>query len=309
MFTSIFGWAKLLVVSLFLAVFVAASPTFAQLSFPSATGWVNDFAGILQPETVAELEAQLSTLEKATGVEVVVVIVDSLQGTTLEDYSIRLAEDWQVGKEGQDNGIILLIAPNEQEMRIEVGYGLEPVLPDSKAGRIIRGVITPAFKVEDYDRGVIEGVVAIIGIVQGEEVDLPEDPVPSSGGEEGGGAWVGFVFIIIFLAVADYVVGYLGRTKDWWLGGVGGGVVGLIIGLIVGGVVSAILASIGAGLFGLLLDYILSKNYKVRKKKGLSTSWWSSGGGFSSGGSSGGGSSFGGFGGGGFGGGGASGKW
>lgn len=272
------------------------------LELSEQVGYVNDFAEILSSETRQTLKQRLTQLEKDSSIEIAVVTASSLEETTVEDYAVRLFEDWKIGKKKADNGILFLIAPNEQKVRIEVGYGLEPVLPDAKAGRILDTYVLPKFKEGNYDSGVVGGVDAIIKAVHGEEVGLggasPSEP------EESSGVWILFVIGAIFLS---YLTSFLARSKKWWPGGIVGAILGLILGAYLASLIIKILAIIGLGLLGLLFDYFLSKNYKERKEKGLPTSWWGSGGGFSSGGRGGGG--FGGFGGGGSGGGGASRGW
>jgi len=290
-----------------LSLFTQTVPAFAD-AFPEPEGFVSDFAKILSSETKQELEQQLTQLEKDSTIEIAVVTVDSLGGTTIEDYAVRLFEEWRIGKEDEDNGVLLLIYPSDRKLRLDVGYGLEPLLTDSKAGRVIRNIITPEFKNENYDKGVTEGVAAIIKVVHGEEVDLGEE-APSESEEEEGGLWVLFFIGVIFLS---YLSSFLSRSKRWWPGGVIGAILGVILGGFMASFIISVLAAISLGILGLIFDFILSKNYKKRKAGGLPTSWWSSGGGFfgalsSTKGGSGGG--FGGFGGGRSGGGGASGGW
>lgn len=276
------------------------------LDFPEPVGYVNDFAGILGPETEQALEQQLVQLEEDSSIELAVVTIESLEGTTVEDYAVRLFEDWEIGKKNEDNGVLFLIAPSEQKVRIEVGYGLEPVLPDAKAGRLLDNYVVPAFREGNYDKGISEGVAAIIKVVQGEAVDLGADPVTSdSESEEDDGMWVLFFIGVIFLS---YLSSFLARSKRWWPGGIIGAVLGVILGFFLASLVVSVLAAIGLGVLGLIFDFILSKNYKKRKAKGLPTSWLSSGGGFFGGGGSARGG-FGGFGGGSSGGGGASRGW
>lgn len=278
---------------LFLFLLFVVLPALAQ-EFPKPTGFVNDFAQILSSETRRTLDADLVSFERETTVEIAVVTVESLEGTTIEDYAVRLFEDWKIGKKEKDNGVLLLVAPAERRVRIEVGYGLEPVLTDAKAGRIIREKITLEFKKDNFDKGIVDSVEAIKKVVKGEE-GVPfqmETRKP-------------FWILLVFLLLLVYVAGFLARTKDFWAGGIIGVVFGFIAGAVLGSLLILILAAIGLGLWGLFLDYVLSRNYKKRKSLGLSTSWKSSWGGFSSGGSGG----FGGFGGGGSGGGGASGRW
>ncbi len=293
--------------SLFVLVLGSTVSSIHSLEFPTPQGYVNDFAGILSPETKQTLEQELIKLDQESSIEIAIVTVKSLEETTIEDYAVRLFEDWKIGKKGKDNGVLLLIAPEERELRIEVGYGLEPILTDSKAGRIIRNIITPEFKKEDYDVGVVNGLMAIVKVVKAEDVDLGEESSLKAK-SLGGSFWVLFVIGSIFLL---YISAFLARSKRFWPGGVIGGILGAILGVVLfTSLIKAFLTATSLGILGFVFDYILSKNYKERKKKGLPTSWRRSGGGFFGGGksssSSGG---FGGFGGGSSGGGGASGGW
>ena len=264
------------------------------LDFPQPQGYVNDFAEIISSETQETLEQKLTQLDQDSSIEIALVTVKSLEEITIEDYAVRLFEDWQIGKKNRDNGVLLLIAPKERKLRIEVGYGLEPTLTDSKAGRIIRNIITPEFKKEDYNKGVTEGVEAMIKIVHGDEVNLGEESESES---ESGTSFVAIIIVVIFLS---YLASFLARSKSFWLGGVIGGILGIRMSLTM---------AIVLGVLGLIFDFILSKNYKVRKSRGLPTSWCHSGGGFFGGGKNSKSSGFGGFGGGSSGGGGASGSW
>lgn len=274
------------------------------LDFPEPQGYVNDFANILSSETRETLEQNLTQLEEDSSIEIALVIIESLEEITIEDYAVRLFEDWKIGKKNKDNGVLLLIALNERELRIEVGYGLEPTLTDSKAGRIIRDIITPEFKKGDYETGVINGIEAIIKIIHGEEVDLGEEPGSNS---DGGPPFIFFIIIVTFLS---YLSSFLARSKSFWLGGVIGSVLGVGVGLmLLSSLMTGIIMAVVLGILGLIFDFILSKNYKVRKSKGLPTSWRQSGGGFFGAGKSSKSSGFGGFGGGSSGGGGASGSW
>ena len=143
------------------------------------TGRVVDNAEILQPATRASLTNALEAHERATGNQVVVLTLPTLDGESIEGFATRVFESWQLGKKGKDNGVLLIVAPKDRRMRIEVGYGLEGVLPDVAASRIIRDVMTPAFKGGDYDRGIGEGTAAIVAALNG--VAVPA--APASGGQ------------------------------------------------------------------------------------------------------------------------------
>lgn len=139
---------------------------------PPLRGRVNDYAGLMAPERVRALEERLARFEEETGHQVAVLIIPTLEGEDIEGFSIKVAESWKIGKKGFDNGVILLIARNDRKLRIEVGYGLEGVLPDAIASRIIREVIVPYFRANDYAGGIEAGVEAIFKVTQGEP--LPE---------------------------------------------------------------------------------------------------------------------------------------
>ncbi|MDZ4229325.1 MAG: TPM domain-containing protein, partial [Patescibacteria group bacterium] len=122
-------------------------------AFPQPVGYVNDFAEIISPAVEARLEAELESFTASTSNELAVVTLKSLEGDTVDNTAVALFEQWGIGQKGKDNGVLLLIAPNERELRIEVGYGLEPILTDSRTGTIRRDVITPKFKQDDYEGG------------------------------------------------------------------------------------------------------------------------------------------------------------
>jgi uncharacterized protein len=288
-----------LVIVIFLGFFLLTLPVLAQ-EFPQPTGYVNDFAQMLSSNYRQSLEEELVNFEKETTTEIAVVTINSLEGGSIEDYAVRLFEDWQIGKKEKDNGLLILIAKEDREMRIEVGYGLEPLITDGRAGRIIREQMRPDFREEDYDTGVRLAIGQIENYIRSGE--------PPTGVEEVQEKTMASLPLIVFaVIILIYLSSFLARSKRFWPGGVIGGVMGSILGLIIGTLFSFVLLVAGLSLLGLILDYLLSKNYKKLKKAGKSTGFWGSGGGFFSGGGHGGG--FGGFSGGSSGGAGASGSW
>lgn len=288
--------------ALFSFLFLSVSSLLA-LDFPRPIGYVNDFAGIFSSYYSTSLEQDLSSFEKETTIELVVVTIESLQETTIEEYAVRLFEDWRIGKKGEDNGLLLLVAPNERKLKIEVGYGLEPIITDGRAGRIIREEITPEFKKSNYEQGVQKGIARLEDYLLADEPPKEIEKVVEKA--EGN-----FPMVVIAFIILVYLSSFWGRTKRVWPGGVVGIILGFITGLIIGAFTWRIFLALILGLFGFILDLFLSRNYKSLKKAGKPTSFWRSGGGFFSGGSSSsGGGSFGGFGGGSSGGGGASGSW
>ena len=148
-----------------LLLFGLALPASAQ-QFPKLTGRVVDQAGLLSPADVAELDGKLAALEQRSSRQLVVATVPSLGGLEVEDYGYRLGRAWGVGQKEADNGAILLIAPNERKVRVEVGYGLEPILTDAFSNRVVEDVIVPRFKAGDMPGGIKAGTDALIAQLQ-----------------------------------------------------------------------------------------------------------------------------------------------
>ncbi|WP_395650062.1 TPM domain-containing protein [Brevundimonas sp.] len=135
----------------------------ADPTFPALSGRVVDEGRLLSPEAETALSARLASLETDTGAQLVVVTVAGLQGYEIEDYGYRLGRHWGIGAAETDKGVLLIVAPEERKVRIEVGYGLEPVLTDALSSQIIQNDILPAFKVGGFERGINAGVDAIDG--------------------------------------------------------------------------------------------------------------------------------------------------
>ncbi len=149
------------------ALLVSALPATA-LDVPALKNRVNDYAHLLSPATISQLDNALGHFEQQESTQIVVLTVPSLEGDSLDDFSMRVAEKWKIGRKGLDNGAILLIAKQERKLRIEVGYGLEGKLTDLVSGRIIRNIILPRFKQGNFDQGVQDGVAAMMAAVKGE---------------------------------------------------------------------------------------------------------------------------------------------
>lgn len=264
------------------------SPVQAYTSPGQPTGFVNDYAEVLTPEQEEILEAKLNSLSTSDGSELAVVTIKDLGGDTVENYAASLFAEWGIGKKDRDNGLLLLVAIDNREMRIEVGYGLEGTITDAQAYWIIRDVITPAFRNEDYYSGINGAVDKVTEAITGSTV-LPRAEDNSTENSELSDVMAGSVLSAVFLIGL-----FLGRTKSVWLGGL----IGLILGFSLGTYYFSISAGLGIGLFlgivGLIIDMIFSSR---------------GGGGFGGGSFGGGGGGFGGFGGGRSGGGGSSGRW
>lgn len=270
-------------------------------------GFVNDYTGTLKSNEVADLSNKLTQFSKDTSNEISVVIIKSLDGDTIENYAVKLFEDWKIGKDKKDNGVLLLVAIDDKKMRIETGYGLEGALPDATTYQIVTNTLKPAFQNNDYYGGINAGVDKIISATRGE---YTADPVPTSSNS----FKLNFDTIIAIIIGLFYVLmglwRYLAKSKSWWQGGVLGLVIGLVIALIfLRTLVYLIILPVIVALLGLFADFMVSRVLPQPKVDGKNSNniWFLGGGGGSGGGFGGGG--FGGFGGGGSGGGGSSGGW
>jgi uncharacterized protein len=295
----------------FLISFILFPSHVLGVTYPETTGYVNDFADMLSPATEAALDQRVRGYEQETGNEIAVATIRTLEGELLEDYAVRLFEKWKPGKADKDNGVLFLIVKDDRKLRIEVGYGLEPVLTDGEAGSIIRNVVTPKFKESKYDEGVSDGVEAIISGIGSAENGLDQvvgnNPVRNLAGSKIDTLFQQFgEFLFVIPAFGIYLFSFMSRTKDIILGAVIGAIGGGLVGLLFGSTTVLAVLGVGGAIFGLILDWILSSNYQKLSRSGRSTDWFHSYGGFGGSRSSGG---SGGFGGGSSGGGGGSGSW
>lgn len=161
---------------LIFALLLVAAPARAEtLPVPALSGRVVDQAGILNSAEESRLTTKLKDLENRTSIQLVVVTLSSLRGSPIEDWGLTLGRSWGIGQKGKDNGALLIVAPNDRELRIEVGYGLEGTLPDATADAIIRNVIVPRFKNGNMAGGISDGVDAIIAVFAG----TGEEVIPS----------------------------------------------------------------------------------------------------------------------------------
>ncbi len=138
------------------------------LDVPKLQGYVNDYAGIINPSVKSKIEEGLRAFEQSDTTQIVILTVPSLEGGNIEEFSIRVAETWKIGHLGKDNGVLVIVSKQERKIRIEVGRGLEGKLTDLMAGRIVDQVIKPKFKEGDFNGGFVAGVSALIGATRGE---------------------------------------------------------------------------------------------------------------------------------------------
>ncbi|MGO8914591.1 MAG: TPM domain-containing protein [Stellaceae bacterium] len=211
------------------AVLLAAVALAVEPSFPPLTGRVVDQAGILSAATRDALTAQLAQHEQQTRQQVVVVTLTSLQGDTIEDYGYRLGRFWGIGEKGRDTGALLIVAPNEHKVRIEVGYGLEDRLTDAISRGIIEQAILPALRRGDVDGGVRDGVAAMLAALGGSPVPAVgaaataprEAPLDLSG--LGALIWMLIIGLVIFRAFWAIGRGGVRHSGIWYMGGSSGG--------------------------------------------------------------------------------------
>jgi uncharacterized protein len=271
---------------------------FADVAIPALTGRVVDQTATLTPDQAAALEQKLKAFEDRKGTQIAVLIVPTTEPETIEQFSIRVAEAWKIGRKKIDDGALLVVAKNDRTLRIEVGYGLEGALTDVTSKRIIDEVIVPKFRNGDFAGGISDGVDRMISVADGEPL-----PPPVARRQQNSGVLDNLESIIPFAFIAVLVLGGILRAVLGRLVGaiVTGGLVGLIAWFFVGALAVAVITGIIAFFFTLVGDSIATTGGGGRG------GGWSggSGGGFS-GGSGGGGFSGGG---GSFGGGGASGRW
>jgi len=277
------GFPRLLVAVLLVACLFAKA-VIAEQAVPNLEHRVTDLTATLTVQQQAALEQRLQAFEQQKGTQIAVLIVASTQPEDIAQYSIRVVEQWRLGRKGVDDGILMLLAKDDRATRIEVGYGLEGVVPDVLAKRIIDDIMIPYFRQGDYVGGINAGVDSLIGLIQGEPLPAPAAPRALDGRLN---QYFPFLFLLA-IAGGGILRAVLGR----FLGGlINGGLVGALVWLLGGGL-----------LFALLLAFVA---FLMTQSNGRG--FRGGGGGFGGGGFGGGGGFSGG--GGGFGGGGASGRW
>jgi len=285
-----------------------AQTAFADVAVPPLVGRVVDQTGTLTPDYINTLNQRIRSFEQRKGSQIAVLIVPTTQPETIEQYSLRAAETWKIGRKKIDDGALLVVAKNDHKLRIEVGYGLEGALTDVTSRRIIDEVIVPHFKSGEFAGGISDGITKMIGVIDGERLPAPK-PEASHGPEPDWDQLSSFLPFALFGSL--FFGNFLRMLFGSLLGSaVAGGIVAVIAWLAIG----SLIASLGLGLLAFLIVLIASNFQTAGPSRGggysdsSSSSWGGGGGGWSSGSSSSGDSDSGG-GGGSFGGGGASGSW
>lgn len=213
---------KTIILLLSFFVFTSLYP----ITFPKLKGRVSDYADILDSSQERTIEMLLEDLENKTSAQVVLLIIKSLDGNTIEDYSIRLTEqnDWKIGQKGKDNGVILVVSMGERKLRLEVGYGLEGALTDLKCSYIIRKIIVPSFKKGEYYEGMLRGLTMVSGIIS-KDSDISAEDLKKFREKKDDSSNFPFMFflIIFFFFVLPALAGKKGKGGTFWGGGFGGG--------------------------------------------------------------------------------------
>lgn len=268
---------------------------------PPLKGRVTDLTGTLTAEQVASLERSLTEFERRKGSQIAVLMVPTTKPEAIDQYSIRVAEQWKVGRRKVDDGVIIVVAKNDHRVRLEVGYGLEGPIPDAIASRVIREVIAPHFVQGDFYGGLRDGTARLMKLIEGESLPPPRQAADRRDDE----SYESLFVIVLMLVVAGGAI--LTRILGRFFGSAAiGGIAGVVVLLIVGSMIAAVIAGIIA-FFSTFVLGAVGRGFAGHRHGGwgggISPGGWSGGGwGSSSGGGwSGGGGSFGG--------GGASGSW
>jgi uncharacterized protein len=294
--------AGLVLAAWLLVLLCSASLVQAQVPVPKLSARVTDLTGTLTAQQREALETRLAQFEAHKGAQIAVLLVPTTQPETIEQYARRVLDEWKLGRKGVDDGALLLIALQDRKLRIETQYGLEGVMPDAIAKRIIDEIITPRFKQKDFYGGIAAGVERMIGVVEGE----PLPPPRASGGRGGDrGAnniesllMIGFALVFVVAGVLRAIFGRVGGAAV--TGGIGAVIAWFIVGSLVAAVAVALIVFVLSTVFG------MAGMGRSMRRGGWGGGYY--GGGWGGGGSWGGGGGWSGGGGMG-GGGGASGSW
>lgn len=199
------------------------------VAIPPLHARVTDPTGTLTPDQKTSIERELAAFEARKGAQIAVLMLPTTAPETIEAFGIRLAEAWKVGRKGVDDGVILIVAKEDRRLRIEVGYGLEGVLNDATAKRIVAETITPSLRQGDFAGGIMAGVRAIAGVVEGEALPAPAAaPMQAQGGGEAAGDPLAWLFGAAVVApVLHAMLGFLGSlaaaaigaAAGWWIFG------------------------------------------------------------------------------------------
>lgn len=270
-----------------ISLLLTGTTLYAQLQVPPLTGRVIDQTGILRDVESRALNDLLVSIENKTGAQIALLIVSTIRPEPIEQYAIRVAENWKLGQKGVDNGVLVLVAKEDRELRIEVGYGLEGVVTDFESKQIIDRFIVPRFKLGQYYLGLKSGIERLQSLISGDGDPSFQQPVDKTKGSDS----PFLILVILGLLTVIFLTPFLGRFTA--------AAVGSILSILIGLFVTAIMSSILVGLVVFIFGSSITSKRGLRGGRyigGNSRGGFGSGGGFSGGGGS-------------FGGGGASGRW
>lgn len=265
------------------------------------TGYVNDLANIIDDSEQQILEADLANFYATSSNQIVVATIQNLGGDSVDNYANELFREWGVGTKEKNNGVLLLVAVEDRKMRIEVGYGLEGAITDLESGRIVDNTLTPAFRAGDYTGGIKAAIANLKEAASGEF----NNAIVKTSSDSNSLFDIAFYGFFVFVWLSSF----LARSKSIWAGAIVGAVVGISGAIFIDDYFLKAFIVVLGPLFGLGLDWLVSRNYKASVARGGSGGFFNTWGGFKGGGGSSGGGGFGGFSGGSSGGGGSSGSW
>ena len=228
-------WLGLVAAGVLLAGFASAS---AEVAVPPLKARVTDLTGTLTAPQIQTLEARLRDFERGKGSQIAVLVLPSTQPETIEEYSIRVADAWKIGRARVDDGVILVVAKNDRKLRAEVGRGLEGAIPDAIAKRVIAEVITPHFKANDFYGGIAAGTDAFMKLIEGEGLPAPRSGVTVNGIHHAIDFQTIFWLFIALVATHALLRRVFGRVIG---AGISGGIVGAIVWAVAGVLVFAVL--------------------------------------------------------------------
>lgn len=219
-------------------VLITSTVSAQSVKFPSYRGWVNDFARVISPYYEEKISLLAGEVKRKTGAEIAIVTVNNLSGLSVEEYAYRLLEEWGIGTAKDNNGLLLLVAVEERRFRIEVGYGLEGILPDGLAGQIRDDFVLPDLREGDYGRGLYRGMIGVSQVIAkdaGVQVSERQRPVRRSRSRQrrSGGGFFFIIMIILMIVTKGRIIPWLflgmmmggggGRSGGFGGGSFGGG--------------------------------------------------------------------------------------
>ncbi|QEM68895.1 TPM domain-containing protein [Geobacter sp. FeAm09] len=264
-----------------LALLVLLPLPLPALDVPQLNGRVNDYARLLSPETAQRLEQKLAAFERGSSTQIAVLTVPTLQGDDIDQFSIRVAEQWKLGQKGRDNGVLLILAQAERRVRIEVGMGLQGVLPDITASHIIRDVMRPHLKSGNFDQGITAGIDAIIAATAGEFKATPQDAGKRAHKKSSSSLPV----LLLLIAVVAVLLGAFSRYLSGLAGAIGLPLAAFLAFPGLGLVMLLILAGVGL-VVGFLLSLLFSGMFGGGGGGGFYGGGWGGGGFYGGGGGS-----------------------